>query len=173
MTAKPLVAVTGASSGIGEATVRAFSAAGHPVLLMARRIERLEAMRLPNSVCRQVDVRDRAILAAAVRDAEVRFIPITRSIATRSISSMAYPRAFANTSSYDVRVIVISPRIIETEVLDGVKDPVTLANYRASKSAIGDGIEAEYVADLILGAYNLPQNSLVQEICVTPTRQKY
>ena len=42
MTDKPLVAVTGASSGIGEATARAFSAAGHPVLMMARRIDRME-----------------------------------------------------------------------------------------------------------------------------------
>jgi len=71
MTARPLVAVTGASSGIGEAIVRAFSAAGHPVRLM------------------------------------------------------------------------------------------------------GGGIEAEHVADLIRGAYNLRQNALVREICVTPTRQKY
>ena len=35
---KPLVAVTGASSGIGEAVARTFSAAGHPVLMMARRL---------------------------------------------------------------------------------------------------------------------------------------
>jgi hypothetical protein len=25
----------------------------------------------------------------------------------------------------------------------------------------------------LLNAYNLPQNALVQEICITPTRQKY
>jgi NADP-dependent 3-hydroxy acid dehydrogenase YdfG len=39
--------------------------------------------------------------------------------------------------------------------------------------AIGGGIAAEYVADLILNAYNLPQNALVQEVCITPARQKY
>jgi NADP-dependent 3-hydroxy acid dehydrogenase YdfG len=72
-----------------------------------------------------------------------------------------------------VRVVVISPGVIETEVLDGVKDPVTLANYKANKVAIGGGIGADHVADLILNAYNLPQNALVQEICITPTRQKY
>lgn len=40
---KPLVAVTGASSGIGEACARAFAAAGHPVLALARRHKEMEA----------------------------------------------------------------------------------------------------------------------------------
>lgn len=241
MAQKPLIAVTGASSGIGEATARAFSAAGHPVLLMARRLDRLEALGLPNAVIRQVDVRDRAAIAAAVADAESQYGPVDMMFANAGIarlgdisrqppeewdemidinikgvmnsvhavmngmmerrrgtlvmmSSIAgrkvYPdhtvycgtKFFVHAVSesfreylapYDVRVIVLSPGIIETEVLGGVLDAQTLANYKANKEAIGGGIPAEVVGDLILNAYNLPQNAIVQEIVITPTRQKY
>ena len=59
---KPLVAITGASSGIGAATAQAFAAAGHPLLLMARRIDRMQALKLPNCLCKQVDVIDRSAI---------------------------------------------------------------------------------------------------------------
>jgi NAD(P)-dependent dehydrogenase (short-subunit alcohol dehydrogenase family) len=41
---KALVLVTGAGTGIGAATAHAFAAAGHPLLLVARRREKLEAL---------------------------------------------------------------------------------------------------------------------------------
>jgi NADP-dependent 3-hydroxy acid dehydrogenase YdfG len=241
MTSKPLVAITGASSGIGEATARAFSAAGHPVLMMARRLERMTGFGLPNSVARNVDVRDRAAIAAAVSDAEALYGPVDMMFCNAGIARLAdiggqnpdewdemidintkgvmnsvhavlagmmarrqgtlvmmssiagrkvYPdhtvycgtKFFVHAiseslreylSGHDVRVIVISPGIIETEVLDHVTDPNTLANYKANKARIGGGIPSEHVADLILNAYNLPQKALVQEICITPTRQSY
>ncbi|KZL19874.1 putative oxidoreductase [Pseudovibrio axinellae] len=67
---KPLIIVTGASSGIGAAIAKSFSAAGHPLLLLARRVEKMEAQGLPNTLCRAVDVTNRQQLVAAVEEAE-------------------------------------------------------------------------------------------------------
>ena len=72
---KPLVIITGASSGIGLATARLFSAHGHPLLLLARRLEPMQALNLPHTLTRSVDVTDRQALAAAVQEAEARFGP--------------------------------------------------------------------------------------------------
>ncbi|RWD84649.1 SDR family oxidoreductase [Mesorhizobium sp.] len=241
MAGKQLVAVTGASSGIGEAVAKVFSRAGHPVLMMARRLERMEALNLPDSMARQVDVRDRAAIAAAVKEAEAEYGPVDMLFANAGIARLAdigrqppeewdemidintkgvlnsvhavmsgmmerrhgtlfmmssiagrkvYPdhtvycgtKFFVHAvseslrdylSDYDVRVVVLSPGVIETEVLSGVLDPQTLANYKANKLKIGGGIGPEHVADLMLLTYQMPQNALVQEIVITPTRQKY
>jgi len=240
-TEKPLVAITGASSGIGEATARAFAAAGHPVLMMARRINKMQAMGLPDSICREVDVRDREKIAAAVADAEREYGPVDMMFANAGIARLAdigrqdpaewdemidintkgvlntvhavmadmmarkhgtlvlmgsiagrkvYPdhtvycgtkyfiHAIAESlrgylSTHDVRVMVVSPGVINTEVLNAVTDAETLAAYTANKQKMGGGIGADIVADLILNAYRLPQKALVQEICITPTRQTY
>ena len=72
---KPLVVITGASSGIGEATARKLSAEGYSLLLLARRIERLERLELPNTLCRQVDVTDRESFRHALEEAEAMFGP--------------------------------------------------------------------------------------------------
>lgn len=55
---KKLVAITGASSGIGKALSERFSAMGHPVLMMARRVEKMEALHLEHAMCKAVDVTD-------------------------------------------------------------------------------------------------------------------
>lgn len=238
---KPLVIVTGASSGIGEATARAFSAAGHPLLLLARRLDRLEALGLPNAMCRKVDVRDRDAIAAAVGEAEAEYGPAdclfnnagiarladigaqdpaewdeTIDINAKGVMNALYPvmagmkarrhgtifmmssiagrkvypdhtvycgtKFFVHAVSesirgylapHDVRVVVLSPGVIETEVLDHVTDPKTLENYKANKVRMGGGIASSHVADCILFAYQMPQNVLLQEIVITPTRQEY
>ncbi|KZK78284.1 putative oxidoreductase [Pseudovibrio sp. W64] len=72
---KPLIIITGASSGIGAAIAKSFSAAGHPLLLLARRVEQMEALSLPNTLCRGVDVTSREQLIAAVKEAEEKFGP--------------------------------------------------------------------------------------------------
>ena len=71
-----VVAITGASSGIGEATAELCVAAGAKVALGARRAERIEALaqRLGDAaVAIQTDVADEASARAFVRDGHDRF----------------------------------------------------------------------------------------------------
>ncbi len=67
---KKLVVITGASSGFGKALALEFNKAGYPLLLLARRIELLEEMKLENTLCEQVDVTDKEAFEKAVRKAE-------------------------------------------------------------------------------------------------------
>ncbi|OIN26859.1 SDR family oxidoreductase [Vibrio barjaei] len=72
---KKLIVITGASSGIGEAIARRLSDADHPLLLLARRVEKLEALQLPNTLCEKVDITDKATFEAAIAKAEAQFGP--------------------------------------------------------------------------------------------------
>ena len=73
---KKLIVITGASAGIGQAIAQQFSAQGHPLLLIARRIEQLTALNLPNTLCRQVDVTNQTAFEAAIADAEQAYGPV-------------------------------------------------------------------------------------------------
>lgn len=73
---KKLVVITGASSGFGKALALKFHEEGHPLLLIARRVELLEALGLENALCAQVDVTDKAALEAAIAKAEEAYGPV-------------------------------------------------------------------------------------------------
>lgn len=70
---KSLVVITGASSGIGAAIAKAFSEAGHPLLLLARDFTNTEVTRLPNTIVESVDVTNQAAIINAVKQAEQQY----------------------------------------------------------------------------------------------------
>lgn len=67
---KKLVVITGASSGIGMDLAKSFSKEGYPVLLLARRVEIMENLNLPNSICKSVDVSNFSEMEKAIKEAE-------------------------------------------------------------------------------------------------------
>lgn len=236
---RPLVIVTGASSGIGAATARAFSAAGHPLLLIARRDDRLRELDLPNAELAPVDVTDSAAVAAAVSSAESRFGPADLlinnagvmplgSVATQppdewrtmfdvnviallEVSRIVLPRmierghgtivnigSVAGRNIYpehtvyngtkfavhaisegmrrevadrNVRVTVIAPGQIQTELLEHTSSSDIVRGYRDYTDSIGGAIGPEHVASSILYTYALPQAVCIREIVLAPTRQ--
>ncbi|MFA8450264.1 MAG: SDR family oxidoreductase [Bacteroidales bacterium] len=77
---KPLVVITGASSGIGSAIAKLFSANGYPLLLLARRIDKLKDLNLPNTLCKKVDVTNSTELVQAIGEAQEKYGPVEAMI---------------------------------------------------------------------------------------------
>lgn len=69
---KPLIVITGASSGFGAEIAKLFNQAGHPLLLLGRRVEKIEALPLnfENVMIEKVDVTDYKAFAASIKKAE-------------------------------------------------------------------------------------------------------
>ena len=76
-------------------------------------------------------------------------------------------------AEHDVRVIVVSPGQTESEIGDSMHEPKAKAIWQKRKAELNGGIAAEHVAATILFAYQMPQDVILQELTITPTRQTY
>ncbi len=88
---KKLVVITGASSGIGKAIADLFSKNGYPLLLLARRVELMEQMNLPNTMCKAVDVTDVKEFGDAIKEAEKKFGKVECLINNAGIMRLGHP----------------------------------------------------------------------------------
>lgn len=70
---KKLAVVTGASSGIGAEIAKSLTEAEHPVLLLSRRLEPMQQLALPNSMCLAADVTDLKAMKKAIAEAEAKY----------------------------------------------------------------------------------------------------
>lgn len=236
---KKLVVVTGASSGIGEATARAFQALGHPLLLLARRTDRLAKLASDTTMVAGVDVTDLDAFRKALDTAAKRFgevdclvnnagVMLLGQVATQdpaewrrmldvnvwgllngihlvlksmrdrqggtivNISSVAGRKTFPNHAVYcgtkfavhaitenlreevagsNVRLVVIAPGAVETELLSHTTSSEIIDGYQGWKDDIGGAIASDDIARAIVYAYSQPQNVCVREIVIAPTRQ--
>lgn len=88
---KGLVVVTGASSGIGAKIAETMSNAGHPVLLLSRRLKEMEELNLPNSLCKSVDVTDLEKMKEAIVEAEEKYGKVDLLVNCAGIMLLGYP----------------------------------------------------------------------------------
>jgi NADP-dependent 3-hydroxy acid dehydrogenase YdfG len=236
---KPLIAITGASSGIGEQIAKAFSREGYPLLLMARRAERLEALDLSNCICEDVDVTDLESFRRAIVHGEQKYGPVDclvnnagvmllgkahlqntyewnrmvdvnikgvlngihlvlKSMVERqtgtviNMSSVAGHKTGPNLAIYsgtkfavraisesireevthhNVRFTIISPGLVETELLSHSTDEELRTGFENLKDKMDGFLEPADVANAILYAYQQPQNVCIREIVLAPTKQ--
>lgn len=88
---KKLVVITGASSGIGAKLAERFSAEGHPLLLLARRLEPMQALNLPDTLCKSVDVTDLEGMKNAIKEAEAIYGKTDLLINCAGVMLLGYP----------------------------------------------------------------------------------
>lgn len=73
---RPLIVVTGASSGIGAAIAQKFSELGHPLLLLSRRTKEMEELKLEKALCVECDVTNMDAFKKAVAEGEAKYGPV-------------------------------------------------------------------------------------------------
>ncbi len=253
--------ITGASSGIGEATAVALAGRGCRVVLAARRVDRLEAVRQriaagadvgngngnggTNVLIQPCDVSQRADVQRLAEAAIKMFgridilinnagiMPLAEMAKCRfddwdqiidinvkgalnaigsvlptmleqktghivNVGSVAGRHVFPNAAVYcgskfalhaiseglrselavrgqqdgnRIRVTVLAPGVVETELRDSITDPDAAKGAAAYYASIADPLVAEDMADAILHCLEAPPHVNINEILVRPTMQ--
>ncbi len=102
---KKLIVITGASSGFGAEMAKLFSKNGYPLLLLARRIERIKALNLSNVMIKKVDVTDFNQFKNAVDEAVKKYGPVDLLVNNAGVMQLGY-MGFQDRKEYDTMIDV-------------------------------------------------------------------
>jgi NADP-dependent 3-hydroxy acid dehydrogenase YdfG len=145
---KVVVVITGASSGLGEATARLLSAQGASVALGARRVDRMQSL--------ADELTGRGAKALAVTTNVTHCEQVQRLVD-------------AAVQTYNMRTTVISPGAVVTELPNSATEPDIAERLRKFYDEIA--IPAESFARAVAFAISQPEDVDVNEILFRPTRQ--
>lgn len=142
--------VTGASSGIGEATARSFHAAGYKVALLARRADRIESIAAElgeGAIAVTADVTDRDALVAAA--AQVRQVLGRVDILVNNAGIMLLgPFSSEQREDYkrmvDVNLLgaITATEVFLDQLVDGGGDIVNISSVAGRTARAGNGVYA-------------------------------
>ncbi|GAB2693555.1 SDR family oxidoreductase [Nocardia thraciensis] len=187
-----VVVVTGASSGIGEATARHLAARGAAVVLGARRTDRLDRVVADLDVdgwSAMVDVNVKGILhgiAAALpvlrRQGSGHLVTVVSTSGLKIVPAQAVYAGTKNAvrtlleglrqESTDgmLRTTSISPGYVRTELIDhAVDDPAVREQARRNMADLG--IDPAAVARAIAFVIDQPEDVEIGDLTIRPTRQ--
>ncbi|MBN8237171.1 SDR family oxidoreductase [Halobacillus kuroshimensis] len=72
----------------------------------------------------------------------------------------------------NIRVTIIAPGVVETELLDHTSDDGIKQGYKDWKASINGGLEPDVVAETVYFAYQQPSSVTIREIDLAPTKQQ-
>jgi NADP-dependent 3-hydroxy acid dehydrogenase YdfG len=158
--------VTGASSGIGEATARVLAAQGARVVVSARRLDRLERLAEEiGGLAIEADVTDRDQAFGAVQ----RAVEETGRLDTKFGVNAFSESLRQEVTKRHVRISVIEPGAVETELF-GHQRP-EIQDYYDGFFAGVEKLHATDIAEAIEYVVTRPRRVAVNEVLVRPTEQ--
>jgi NADP-dependent 3-hydroxy acid dehydrogenase YdfG len=176
-----VAAITGASSGIGEATAKALAADGYRVALLARRAEPADVIDREALVASATRVQDELgpanvlvnnaglmLLAPFGPDGRVAW-PTNGVYAATKFGVNGRSESLRQELLPDVRVTVVEPGAVATELTDHITDDKT--KHAVEQRYDTTAITADDIAEIIAFAVSRPRHVALNEILVRPAAQ--
>ncbi|GAA1359954.1 SDR family oxidoreductase [Arthrobacter rhombi] len=146
----PVAVITGASSGIGEATARALAAKGHAVVLLARRLDRITALadELGNgSIAIEADVTDRDSLVAAAERVHTELGRVDVLVNNAGIMLLGpfdtgQREDYRNMIEVNLLGAITTTEVFLDQLKDGGGDLVNISSVAGRTARAGNGVYA-------------------------------